>query len=537
MALASASGCLEALESSGNDGLTGQEPTSDGPFQVRPELTKPENTSDQDPQRELQDLQRLAALESIELFDTPPEPAFDSITRLICGMFNAPVALISLVGEDRQFFKSACGLDEPWASRRETPLSHSFCQYVVGSNEPFIVNDSTKLEFLANNLAITELSVRAYLGVPIATADGKVLGALCVIDRVPRQWTEANVGALSDFAGVVNFMIESRRKEKRWRDVLNVIPQKVWSTRPDGEADFFNYRWYEFTGATWSSSKDDKWLGLIHPNDVAHTAAAWSKALKTGERYETEYRLRDRTGSFRWMLARGMPLRGANGEIERWFGTSTDIHTLKVSEEQRDVIAKELKHRIKNIFAVVASLISLSSRTRPAEIKTYAEELRSRFTALSRVYDFVDARQFDLKHQDGDRISMLELLRVLVEPYKSLTGDDRIAVCGDELTIRSLAGTALALTVHELATNAVKYGALSTPSGSVEMRLTVNDDDVLFQWNERNGPAVNAAPESLGFGSKLIGSLCAAQLGSSVQYDWALDGLKASILIDKSRIA
>ncbi len=517
--------------------IAGREPTSDGPSRARPELKQQENSIHQDPTRELQDAERLAALASTELLGSPSEPEFDSITRLVCRTLKTPVALISLVAEDKQFFKSACGLDEPWASSRGTPLSHSFCQYVVGTNEPFIVNDSTKIDFLANNLAISDLSVRAYLGVPISSSNGNVLGALCAIDAVPRQWTDADIRTLLEFAAVANFMIESRRKEKRWRDVLNVIPQKVWSTLPDGEADFFNHRWYEFTGADWASSKDDKWLELLHPSDIAHTTAAWTKALKTGERYETEYRLKDRTGSFRWMLARGLPLRGANGEIERWFGTSTDIHTLKVSEEQRDVISKELKHRIKNIFAVVASLISLSSRGRASQIKDYAEELRSRFTALSRVYDFVDARQFDLMYQGDDRISMLELLRVLVEPYKSLTGDNSITVRGDELTIRSLAGTALALTVHELATNAVKYGALSTPDGSVDMRLTVTEAEVLFEWNERNGPAIAAAPENMGFGSKLIGSLCAAQLGSNVEYDWAQDGLKASIRIDKSRIA
>ena len=108
--------------------IAGRKPTSDGPSEARPELKQQENSIHQDPARELQDAERLAALASTELLGSPAEPEFDGITRLVSRTLKTPVALMSLVAEDKQFFKSACGLDEPWASNRSTPLSHSFCQ-------------------------------------------------------------------------------------------------------------------------------------------------------------------------------------------------------------------------------------------------------------------------------------------------------------------------------------------------------------------------------------------------------------------------
>ena len=119
---------------------------------------------------------RLAALRRTALLDTPPEEAFDRLTRLAARILNAPLALISLVDEDRQFFKSSQGLAEPWASRRETPLSHSFCQHVVGRGESLVIEDARQHPLVRDNPAIAELGVVGYLGIPLRTSDGCVLG-------------------------------------------------------------------------------------------------------------------------------------------------------------------------------------------------------------------------------------------------------------------------------------------------------------------------------------------------------------------------
>ncbi len=118
-------------------------------------------------------------------------------------MLNAPVALVSLVDSDRQFFKSCLGLPEPWASARQAPLSHSFCQHAVASREPLIVADSREHEVLRDNLAIRDMGVIAYAGIPLIDAGGHALGTLCVIDSRPRHWTTEQVQLLGDLAASV----------------------------------------------------------------------------------------------------------------------------------------------------------------------------------------------------------------------------------------------------------------------------------------------------------------------------------------------
>ena len=146
---------------------------------------------------------RLAALHAADLVDSPPDESFDRLTRLAAKVVGAPVALVSAVDRDRQFFKSCLGLPEPWATRRETPLSHSFCQHVVAAREPVIVSDARKDERLLDNLAIRDLGVIAYLGVPLITREGHALGTLCVIDHEPRIWTTDEVSLVKDVAASV----------------------------------------------------------------------------------------------------------------------------------------------------------------------------------------------------------------------------------------------------------------------------------------------------------------------------------------------
>jgi diguanylate cyclase (GGDEF)-like protein/PAS domain S-box-containing protein len=154
---------------------------------------------------------RLAALRATGLLDTPPEPAFDRLTRLATTLLRAPSAAVSLVDDRRQFFKSAVGLAEPWASRRETPLSHSFCRHVVERRRPLVVDDASEHPLVRDNLAVSELGVSAYLGVPLVTPGGQVIGALCVIDGAPRAWGDDEVEQICELAASVMTEIELRR--------------------------------------------------------------------------------------------------------------------------------------------------------------------------------------------------------------------------------------------------------------------------------------------------------------------------------------
>ena len=157
---------------------------------------------------------RLAALHEAALLDTPREESFDRLTRLAAKVVNAPVALVTAVDHDRQFFKSCLGLPEPWATERETPLSHSFCQHVVAARGPVIVTDAREDERLRDNLAIRDMGVIAYLGVPLIGRDGQAIGTLCVIDHEPRIWKSEEIALIKDVAAAVVTEITLRTSER-----------------------------------------------------------------------------------------------------------------------------------------------------------------------------------------------------------------------------------------------------------------------------------------------------------------------------------
>jgi len=167
---------------------------------------------------DVDDPTRLQALAATELLDSGAEACFDRFTRLASRFLEVPVSLISLVDGDRQYFKSMVGLCEPWASQRQTPLSHSFCRHVVLSREPLLISDARVDPLVSTNPAVVELDVVAYLGIPLADDDGQVLGAFCAIDSQVRQWTADDVAVMEDLAAAVMAEIELRRLS---RETLN----------------------------------------------------------------------------------------------------------------------------------------------------------------------------------------------------------------------------------------------------------------------------------------------------------------------------
>jgi hypothetical protein len=160
--------------------------------------------------RKLEDPGRIQALEETGLLDVQEDPILHRLTRLAARSLDSPVALLSLVAADRQFFGSSFGLPEPWASNRGTDLLHSFCQHVVVSNQPLLVTDARKHPLVHGSLAIRDLDVIAYVGVPLNDQDGNTLGSFCVIDHEPRQWKAADVELLHDFAAAVMDRVDKR---------------------------------------------------------------------------------------------------------------------------------------------------------------------------------------------------------------------------------------------------------------------------------------------------------------------------------------
>ena len=157
----------------------------------------------------LRNPERLAALEATGLLDTPPEEEFDRFTRLAARLVGAPITLVSLVDDRRQFFKSAVGM-----TQAEPRLSHSFCKHVVAEAAPLIVSDAREHPLLHANLAVTELGVVAYLGMPLVSGDGHALGSFCAVDMAPRQWREEDVAAMRELASLVMERIELRLAAK-----------------------------------------------------------------------------------------------------------------------------------------------------------------------------------------------------------------------------------------------------------------------------------------------------------------------------------
>ena len=152
---------------------------------------------------------RLEALRRTSLLDSPPEEAFDRLTRAATAVLRVPVALVSLVDSDRQFFKSQCGLPEPLASSRQNNLTHSFCKHAVGSREPLVVAEARGDPLFGPYSAVT--GVRAYAGIPLINSDGHALGTFCVVDWRPHDWTEEEIGILRVLAASTMSEIELRR--------------------------------------------------------------------------------------------------------------------------------------------------------------------------------------------------------------------------------------------------------------------------------------------------------------------------------------
>jgi GAF domain-containing protein len=159
----------------------------------------------------LADKRRVTALRDAGLLTDSPEEAYDRFTRLAARIVEAPIALFTVIVGEEQRFRSQYGLEEPLATERRTPLSHSFCQYVVLSSAPLEVSDAREHPVVRGNPAIEEMQVIAYLGVPLITRKGETLGSLCAIDHEPREWTERDRLVLKDLAAATVTEIELRR--------------------------------------------------------------------------------------------------------------------------------------------------------------------------------------------------------------------------------------------------------------------------------------------------------------------------------------
>ena len=472
--------------------------------------------------------ERLHAIRAHDLHAANEEPALDALVRFAADLCGADAASVNLLDSQAVRTIASVGLDGP------TPLA--LVERTVAARRLTVTTDHPALD--ATGFAF-------HTGLPLTSEDGVVLGTLAVLRRGDTApLTPLQIDGLTLLADQVAVQFARRRvalearqataglENETVRQMIDAIPQMVWSTRPDGHHDYFNARWYEVTGTPPGSTDGEEWANVFHPDDQPETWRRWNHSLATGDPYEVEYRLRRRDGQWHWVLGRALPQRDGAGRIVRWFGTCTDIDERKRLAQEREIVANELSHRIKNIFSVVNGLIAFSARARP-EAAEFAAELRDRLLALGRAHDFVRPHsQYSEPPHATDR--MHGLVHEILAPYHS--DGDRVTVTGADPAIDDRSATPLALVLHELATNAAKYGALSAPGGRVAVELEEDANAVRLRWTETGGPAPAAQPNSDGFGTRLIELSGARQLNALIERSWVREGLILTATIPKTSL-
>jgi PAS domain S-box-containing protein len=318
-----------------------------------------------------------------------------------------------------------------------------------------------------------------------------------------------------------------RASEAKFQAIVNSIDQMIWSTRSDGYHDYFNDRWYQYTGVPCGSTDGEAWNGMFHPDDQERAWDIWRRCLTTGEPYHIEYRLRHRSGQYRWVIGRAQCVRDNNGTITRWYGTCTDIDDLKEAEEKRQLLLREMNHRVKNLFAIASGMVTMTARTAPS-VQAMAEALKGRLNALAKAHELIrPAISSDSGH--SGKSSVRALIEETMRPYMDPTREHQIEFKGSEIELGTNASTSLALILHELATNAAKYGALSSPEGRILINWTASNGHLELRWTENVPYRDLSAPDAAGFGTTLARASASGQLGGSITFDWQPSGLQLEL--------
>lgn len=342
---------------------------------------------------------------------------------------------------------------------------------------------------------------------------------------------EAGTPAIDAMAGALAGLDEMNGQMRR---ILDAMPHMVWSTTAAGDVDFYNEEWYRVTGAARGSTDGIGWTDVLHPDDQSIAWERWSRSIATGHHYEVEYRLRRHDGQYQWHLARARPIRSDDGTIERWIGTCTDIHELKEAEADLALVAGELTHRIKNMFAVASAMLTLGARKRGAEAREFAAATAARLDALGRSQDLIRPGRTAAELLRGGS-SLHALIATLSAPHVG-GRFGTLEVGGTDIEVSADRTTPIVLVLHELFTNALKYGALSTSEGRLAIDTVVRDEHLVMQWTESGGPVLTGPPQRQGFGSSLSEKIVRQQLSGNLEMDWRPEGLAAILTLPIGRL-
>ncbi len=307
----------------------------------------------------------------------------------------------------------------------------------------------------------------------------------------------------------------------------------LWAWNVDNNRFTMDERAFELWGVPLSEyvSFDDL-SAHIHPADRDRVKAAFIATRALVGAYEIDFRITV-GDEVRWISARGQ---GSDADIvgRIMYGIFIDVTGRKQAEEGHELLAGEMSHRVKNLLAIASGLTAITSRSAKTTVDM-AQELTHRLTALGRAHDLVRP----LPGQ-GERAAALlgDLFTVLLAPYDDMAAfSGRVRVAVPRMAVGEQAATTLALVVHELATNSLKYGALSSASGTLDISCAAPDAEVVVVWTERGGPPVTAPVDDGGYGSKLLNRGMTIQLGGSIACDWSSDGVIVTLRMSKDRLA
>jgi PAS domain S-box-containing protein len=304
--------------------------------------------------------------------------------------------------------------------------------------------------------------------------------------RTRTQELEAKNTALSD-------------SERRFRTLVEGIPQLVWRAADGGYWTWSSPQWTTLTGLSAEESMDLGWLEAVHPEDRDRVRRAWSEAPGLG-RLQVEHRVRRAVdGGYSWFQTHAMPVRGGGGRIVEWLGASTDVQDMRALQDRQGVLLHELQHRVRNTLAIVRSIASSTAETSET-VEGFAAHLEGRLSALART-------QVVLTRHPGSGVDLESLIRD--ELLAQAAREGCFDLDGPEVRLSPKASEVLSLAIHELATNAVKYGALAPQSGHVSIRWSTHRREdhetwLTLVWQETGVRVAAAAPRRSGFGTELI---------------------------------
>lgn len=487
--------------------------------------------------RAVEDADRLAVLRGLDALDTAADPDFDRIGALAAAVMQAPIALVTLLDAERQWFKSCVGLDET-----ETAIATdiSFCAHAIAAgDEPLVVTDAAvDPRFSANPLVTGAHHVRFYAGAPMVVAGARI-GTLCVLDRKPHAFpSAAKLEQLNRLAGLAASLFTLKdatrsgaiaeaalaREEKRRAIALDAasLASWAWDIRTDMiECDVLLSELFNLPRSNRLKARDI--LTAIDPRDVYQTETRFRDALTGSDDYFGEYRVKGFDPP-RWIATRGRVIeRDGDGKPTLIFGVNYDITERKLGDERQRLLLRELNHRVKNTLATVQALATQTVRhaRQPSE---FLQAFGARLQGLGAAHNLLSDREWR-------GIGIRELVQIEVKPFDSAQ-QPRMTISGADLLLSPDQAVGLGLILHELASNALQYGALSAPSGKVDLDWkTLGRRDarrLVLTWRESGGPEV-IPPERHGFGSILIRRSLAKVISSEVIHEYRPEGVFAEI--------